>query len=371
SVEWETGVNPMFTDFDGLGHGIQWDAASHLDLLTWAYSKINDGNIYPVVYFISPRYKQEYQAGDKPSVKIYASDPDGKIIRIELFINHFLVQTLQKEPYETSISISNGNNLLEAVAYDDGGKSSRAEIIIKTDINPVITTLTLPEGRQGDLYEYQLTASGNDPVVFVTEDPSALPEGLSLSPSGLIKGVPVHEGNFHVLVKVIDEEGDVTSGRFVLKILPKQADEVVVSNVFSLHDSLINMVSKMDIGELPNTQAGTEVSFSKVGPYAGLTYISTSSEAADFAGDSILSFTVDENVKVYIAYEKLDLLYTSTIPQWLTAFARENGPQIEAQYHYFDVYSKSYPAGKISLPGADARNNNVIRNYFVMIRKNN
>jgi hypothetical protein len=51
------------------------------------------------------------------------------------------------------------------------------------------------------------------------------------------------------------------------------------------------------------------------------------------------------------------MLYTSTIPGWLATFTRESGPQIEAQYHYFDVYSKSYPAGRICLPGADAKNN--------------
>jgi hypothetical protein len=125
----------------------------------------------------------------------------------------------------------------------------------------------------------------------------------------------------------------------------------------------------MKIGEFPNAKAGTEVSFSKVGPYEGLTYISTSLEAANFTGDSVLAFTVDENVKVYVAYGKLDLLFTSSIPSWLSTFSKEPGPQIEAQYFYFDIYSKSFPEGKIYLPGADAQTNNVLNNYFVMIRK--
>ena len=136
NLEWVTGVNPMFTDFEGLGHGIQWDAVSGLDLLHWAYSKINDGNIYPVVYFISPRYKEEYQAGEQPVIKIFAHDPDGEITRIDLYVNHKLIKSLNKEPYETKIDIGAGNHMVEAVAFDNGGKSNKAEIIIKTDINP-------------------------------------------------------------------------------------------------------------------------------------------------------------------------------------------------------------------------------------------
>ena len=369
SLEWVTGVNPMFTDFEGLGHGIQWEAASELDLLSWAYSKINDGNIYPVVYFKSPMYKQEYQAGEQPVVKIFARDPDGEITHIDLLVNHKMIKSLDKEPYETKIAISTGNNIIEAVAYDRGGKSSKAEIIIKTDIDPLFNTTELFPGMKGDLYEEQILATGNDPLTFEIIDKSVMPDGLILDPSGQIKGIPVTDGDYPLNICVIDEDGDVSAREFVLEINPKDPDEVIVTDVFSKHDSLVNIVSKMKIGEFPNTQAGTEVSFSKVQPYEGMTYISTSSESANFAGDSVLTFMVDENVKVYVAYEKLDLLFTSTIPSWLTTFTKEPDPQIEAQYHYFDVYSKSFPAGKIYLPGADAQNHNVIENYFVMIRK--
>jgi len=369
SLEWETGVNPMFTDFEGLGHGIQWDAASELELLSWAYSKINDGNTYPVIYFISPGNKQEYQPGEQPLVKLFANDPDGKITRIDLFVNNKLMRSFKGLPYEATISIDTGNNIVEAVAFDDKGKSTRSGIIVKTDIKPVFINTQLAAGIQGGFYEEQLAATGNDPMTFQIANESTLPEGLTMDRSGKIKGITVPAGNYPITICIMDEDGDVTNREFVLKIHPKNPGEVIVTDVFSMHDSLINIISKMKIGEFPNTQAGTEVSFNKVGSYEEVTFISTSSEAANFSEDSVLMFIVDEDVKVYIAYEKLDLLFTSTIPEWLNSFTREPGPQIEAQYHYFDVYSKSFPAGKICLPGADAQNNNVIMNYFVMIRK--
>jgi hypothetical protein len=78
---------------------------------------------------------------------------------------------------------------------------------------------------------------------------------------------------------------------------------------------------------------------------------------------------VDEDVTVYVAYERLDHLFTSSIPSWLEGYKKEGTGQITAQYHYFDVYSRDFPAGKIVLPGADAAGHNVLRNYFVMIRK--
>ncbi|MGH2647521.1 MAG: hypothetical protein ACRDE8_08140 [Ginsengibacter sp.] len=48
---WVTGVNPHYSNFKGIGHGVQWNAASTQDLTGWTYSKINDGNVYPTVFF--------------------------------------------------------------------------------------------------------------------------------------------------------------------------------------------------------------------------------------------------------------------------------------------------------------------------------
>jgi hypothetical protein len=85
--------------------------------------------------------------------------------------------------------------------------------------------------------------------------------------------------------------------------------------------------------------------------------------------ENALSFAVDEDVTVYIAYERQDHLYSSTIPDWLKAYDRIEGDKIVAQYFYFDVYKKDFPKGEIVLPGADAKSNNVMRNYFVMLQK--
>jgi hypothetical protein len=55
-------------------------------------------------------------------------------------------------------------------------------------------------------------------------------------------------------------------------------------------------VSSIRVGEYPNTQVNTEISFSEVGRYEGLTYIATSQETTDLDQDDLLSFTVDEEL---------------------------------------------------------------------------
>ena len=367
ALEWETGVNPVFTSFKGLGHGIQWDAVSSLDLTDWAYSKINDGNIYPVIYFSSPGYKQVFPAGSTVNVIIQAHDPDGVIKNIELRVNHRKESTFTSSPVKTSVRIMEGDNLLEAVARDNGGKISTTRIIIRTDTKPILTTCEMPDGQAGSFYFKELFGSGNEPITFHIAPESELPNGLVLSQGNIIRGIPEWPGDYPVKIIASDEDGDTTSQRFNLHIREKGPSEVIVTHVHSVSDTLQNVVSEMMTGELPNQENGTEVFFSEPGPYTGLTYISTSAKQANIEGDNILGFHVDQDVTLYVAYEKLDQLFTSSIPEWLRSFMKSEGPQIVAQYHYFDVYQKDFPAGDISLPGGESAKNNVICNYFVMI----
>ncbi|HLF33721.1 MAG TPA: hypothetical protein VI583_05770 [Cyclobacteriaceae bacterium] len=366
-MEWVTGVNPTFTSFEGVGHGVQWDAASSLDLVRWAYSQVNDGNLSPVIYFTAPEYKQAFSPGQEVALEIHADDADGRISSIQVRLNYQLVSTFSESPVMEKIKIREGDNLVEAVAMDDEGKLSKARIIIRTNTKPIITTCELPDGKAGAFYLKELFASGNAPLRFAIPGSSSLPKGLRLENGNLITGVPEVAGDFTVNLAVIDEDLDKSEASFRIHIREKDAGEILVTQVRATSDTLINRVSKMMIGEFPNTQSGTEVSFSNTGPYTGLTYISTSADMADIVSGSLLNFQVSEDATIYIAYEKLDNLFTSTVPAWLSTFQRIPGQQIVAQYHYFDVYRKDFPAGKISLPGGESTRNNVIRNFFVMI----
>jgi len=367
--EWVTGVNPMFTNFEGVGHGVQWDAASTLPLVAWALSKINDGNIYPVVMILSPADRTSCQPGETVTLKVSAHDPDGTIAKIRILVDKQIAGESDRSPCEVTIRLSPGDHDVEATALDDKGKTSTDRILLQADIEPAFNSSSLPEVSAGSYYHQQLSATGNQPLSFSLNKDSQMPVGLTMDERGLILGIPIKSGEFDIAVTLSDADEDNTSRTFRLVIKPKKPDEVLITGVRYPHDSLQARVSKMMPGELPNTQAGTEVSFSDIGYYEGLTYISTSQDAANLEADSLLSFTVDEDVTVYVAYERHDRLFTSTIPAWLKEYKKEGTGQITAQYHYFDVYSRNFPAGQIVLPGAAADKNNVLRNYFVMVRK--
>jgi predicted esterase len=367
-LEWVTGVNPLFSSFEGLGHGIQWDAVSTLHLLEWAYNQVNDGNIRPVVYFESPVNNQYFKSGKKAEIRIKTHDPDGSIRDLTLTRNDIIIMRTENEPVQVKVELEEGDNLIEAVVTDNGGKSSKASILIRTDVMPEINTKNLPDGRVADGYSALLSASGNQPVIFRIDEED-LPAGLRLDGNRIL-GVPEEKGDFSVPLLAVDDDGQQVIQVLPLVIAEKPDDRVRVTAVYSTADSLMNRVSLLYPGELPNLQAGTEVTFSQTGIYEGMTYIATSQDQANLSGENVLNFTVDEDVMVYVAYEKLDNLYSSTIPDWLKEYEHLKNGQIVAQYFYFDVYRKPFPKGRVSLPGAEADRHNVIRNYFVMIKKN-
>ncbi len=91
---WITGVNPRYSNFKGVGHGVQWNAASTQDLTAWAYSKINDGNIYPVVFFVDPPYGKYVEANKMVTLEIRAHDQDGQIAKVDIFMNNKFIRSL-------------------------------------------------------------------------------------------------------------------------------------------------------------------------------------------------------------------------------------------------------------------------------------
>lgn len=134
AFNYETGLNPVFTSFKGYDHGVQWVAASTQNLTGWAYSKINDGNKYPHVWFQTPQYDQQVTNGSKLDISINAKDPDGSIEKIEVSLNDEFHFTLTQPPYHATIIAPPGNLTLTATAYDNKGKTNRATTAVRSNI---------------------------------------------------------------------------------------------------------------------------------------------------------------------------------------------------------------------------------------------
>lgn len=366
--EWITGVNPLYSEFDDVGHGVQWDAASSQDLVEWAFSKVNDGNIYPNVYFDTPENGSYFDEGEAISYNLAASDADGNIDSIRLFLNGIYQTTLLPGNFNGSLPGIPGDMNLQAIAWDNQGKTSTANITVSTDNMPVFINSSLPDGQQGILYEEQMIATGNSPFSFTLSGGESLPEGLILDESGLLKGIPLESGDFPLEITLQDKQGDQYIRYFDLNIAPKNNATVLVSSAIDMNGNSC-LTSMLRNYELPFSNYGDETSISNSGAYSGMTMIRPDHSNRNYSGDSALILTVDEDVSLYIAYEALDNLYSSTIPEWLGSFTKEDNGQITAQYFYYDVYTKDYPAGEIILPGADAESNGVLNGYFVLVKK--
>lgn len=366
-LDWETGVNPRMTTFIGVDHGgTQWKAVTSNDLVGWALSKINDGNIYPNVYFSALQNGQTL-ANDTLPIEIWAHDNDGSIAKIDLFLNGIFQKSLTEAPYRDTLIVRNGENKLEAIAFDNLGKTSNSVIFVNTPDIPRVITTSLPVGKVGSLYNKRIYANGNGACSFKLQS-GQLPLGLVLSDDGLISGIPMQTGDFLLKIQATDADKDIAYVDYSINILPKNANEVLITNVTTSTNSE-TILNKIRNGETPVISNVNEINFSSLGNYNGLTYIMLNENEAGNNSSSYLTFNVDEDVTVYVAYETKDRLFSSTIPSWLSSFEKETSQQIVAQYRYFDVYKKNYPAGTIVLPGADVSNNNVSTNYVVMVKK--
>jgi hypothetical protein len=74
---------------------------------------------------------------------------------------------------------------------------------------PVITTTSLPNGTISVAYSQTLQATGDTPITWIVESGN-LPNGLSLSASGIISGIPTTLGTFNFTVKATNGTGSDT-----------------------------------------------------------------------------------------------------------------------------------------------------------------
>ncbi|MGC8474396.1 MAG: putative Ig domain-containing protein, partial [Candidatus Dormibacteria bacterium] len=72
-----------------------------------------------------------------------------------------------------------------------------------------ITTTSLPQATLGQAYSFPLTASGGTAPLSWTVTGGSLPQGLSLSPAGVISGVPSSAGVQPVTISVRDASSAV------------------------------------------------------------------------------------------------------------------------------------------------------------------
>ncbi len=83
----------------------------------------------------------------------------------------------------------------------------RLTLLPESALVPVITTSSLPASEQGVAYTYQVAATPAAEVFTAT----GLPDGLTISSSGVIAGTPTESGTFQVVVSAENQAGTGTA----------------------------------------------------------------------------------------------------------------------------------------------------------------
>lgn len=108
----------------------------------------------------------------------------------------------------------------EITATDPTGNSNATGVqnfTLPDDV--LITTTTLPDGRDGDTYSELMTATGGVGALTWTVDSGTLPPGIALVPStGELSGIPSASGTYNFDIRATDSGTPVSSHAVSLQI---------------------------------------------------------------------------------------------------------------------------------------------------------
>lgn len=163
----------------------------------WVALITNDGGISsndaPEVSFVNPLPGSMFQEGDDLGVTVEATDNDGNVVNVKLFLNDVLVRREGGSPYEWGtdnsdqedlvlLNMAQGSYTLKAVAEDNEGKTSQTSITIEV-LEKGLQTFTsvndayLQGARETNFNTEDLRVESGNRVTYVMFDISDLREG--------------------------------------------------------------------------------------------------------------------------------------------------------------------------------------------------
>ena len=93
----------------------------------------SSNNSSPTCAITSPQNGTTFSLSDNITIIVSATDPDGSIAEVKLFIDNMESQTMTSAPYSfalTSGIVSSGIHTIKAVAKDNDGASAESSIVI-------------------------------------------------------------------------------------------------------------------------------------------------------------------------------------------------------------------------------------------------
>ena len=131
-------------------------------------------NKAPTVSISNPTNNQTFKKSSPVMVKANASDTDGKVVKVEFYLNNVLQASDNTTPFEWSSStLPSGNHILNAKAFDNDGATTVSGIVnfkVSDVVNKLPTVkITSPwnsqKYRYGDKISFKATASDSDGTI--------------------------------------------------------------------------------------------------------------------------------------------------------------------------------------------------------------
>jgi hypothetical protein len=128
----------------------------------------------------------------------------------------------------TGAATSPGESTFEVRASDQAGQSATAILEIEVEPTPQLTILTansLPPAAIGVPYRVEMKATaGSEPYRWIKKKKKKkfgiLPDGITLSPDGMLSGTPTAQGTFNFTVRVYDSTEKMASKPLTVEVGP-------------------------------------------------------------------------------------------------------------------------------------------------------
>jgi prepilin-type N-terminal cleavage/methylation domain-containing protein len=144
-----------------------------------------------------------------------------------------------------------GNFTLTTSGKCDGAVDANGNDASYTATKPKLADATLPDGKVGVDYSYQLTATGKPAPKF-----SGAVDGLTVNPDGSITGKPTAAGTFTLTVQAQNAAGTDTKD-YTLKVLPS-AVAPTITNTTTFYDAIIDSSFGTAVGLDQTIQVGPD-----------------------------------------------------------------------------------------------------------------
>ncbi|MBK8946878.1 MAG: hypothetical protein IPM32_16640 [Ignavibacteriae bacterium] len=100
------------------------------NMLDVKFEKTDGKNIHPIIKIISPIEKSNFKKGENIIIKTSSEDEDGKVVKVEFFVNDKSIGYNTFEPYNWAwFNASLGEHEIYCMAYDNFGNTSVSEKI--------------------------------------------------------------------------------------------------------------------------------------------------------------------------------------------------------------------------------------------------